>query len=76
MADEDEIILVELDDDELVQQMHDDLYDGMQEEIVEGVVISRFGFLCFSHIYAIVFNEKVNEKCCQPSCLFIGTPTC
>ena len=32
-ADEDEIIL-DLDDDELVQQMHDDLYDGVQEEIV------------------------------------------
>ena len=32
MADEDEIILTDLDDDELVQQMHDDLYDGLQEE--------------------------------------------
>ena len=39
MADEDEIILVDLDDDELVQQMHDDLYDGLQDEIVEGVKI-------------------------------------
>ena len=39
MADEDDIILAELDDEELVQQMHDDLYDGMQEEIVEGVNI-------------------------------------
>jgi len=39
MADEDEIILSELDDDELVQQMHDDLYDGLQEEVVEGVNI-------------------------------------
>ncbi|MBL6623131.1 MAG: B12-binding domain-containing protein [Alphaproteobacteria bacterium] len=39
MADEEDIILAELDDDELVQQMHDDLYDGMQEEIVEGVNI-------------------------------------
>ena len=28
MAVEDEIILADLDDDELVQQMHDDLYDG------------------------------------------------
>ena len=28
-----------MDDDELVQQMHDDLYDGMQDEIVEGVNI-------------------------------------
>ena len=39
MADEDEIILADLDDDELVQQMHDDLYDGLQDEIVEGVKI-------------------------------------
>ena len=39
MSDEDEIILSELDDDELVQQMHDDLYDGLQEEVVEGVNI-------------------------------------
>ena len=39
MADEDEIILADLDDDELVQQMHDDLYDGLQDEIVEGVTI-------------------------------------
>jgi corrinoid protein of di/trimethylamine methyltransferase len=39
MSDEDNIILAELDDDELVQQMHDDLYDGLQDEIVEGVSI-------------------------------------
>ena len=36
---EDEIILDELNDDELVLQMHDDLYDGLKEEIVEGVNI-------------------------------------
>jgi corrinoid protein of di/trimethylamine methyltransferase len=39
MSDEEEIILSELDDDELVQQMHDDLYDGLQDEIREGVNI-------------------------------------
>ncbi len=39
MADDDEIILSELDDDELVQQMFDDLYDGLKEEIEEGVNI-------------------------------------
>ncbi|PRY94979.1 5-methyltetrahydrofolate--homocysteine methyltransferase [Hasllibacter halocynthiae] len=39
MSDEDEIILSELDDDELVQQMFDDLYDGLREEIEEGVNI-------------------------------------
>ncbi len=40
MADEDdEIILSELNDEELVLQMHDDLYDGLKEEIEEGVNI-------------------------------------
>jgi len=37
--DEDDIVLSELDDDELVQQMHDDLYDGLKEEIEEAVNI-------------------------------------
>ena len=36
---DDEIILSELSDDELVQQMHDDLYDGLKEEIEESVRI-------------------------------------
>ncbi|NIZ08652.1 B12-binding domain-containing protein [Pseudooceanicola sp. HF7] len=36
---EDDIILSELDDEELVQQMMDDLYDGLKEEIEEGVRI-------------------------------------
>jgi len=40
MADEeDDIILSELNDDELVLQMHDDLYDGLKEEITDGVNI-------------------------------------
>ncbi len=39
MADEDEIILSELNDEELVLQMHEDLYDGLAEEIEEGVNI-------------------------------------
>lgn len=39
MSDEDEIILSELDDEELVQQMFDDLYDGLKEEIEEGTRI-------------------------------------
>jgi corrinoid protein of di/trimethylamine methyltransferase len=38
MAD-DEIILANLDDPALVKQMHEDLYDGLKEEIVEGVDI-------------------------------------
>ncbi len=40
MSDEEEdIILSELSDEELVQQMHDDLYDGLKDEILEGVNI-------------------------------------
>ncbi|PAQ07636.1 corrinoid protein [Mesorhizobium temperatum] len=33
------VILSKLSDDELVQQMHDDLYDGLKEEIEEGTRI-------------------------------------
>ena len=40
MADEeDDIVLSELNDEELVEQMHQDLYDGLKEEIEEGVNI-------------------------------------
>jgi 5-methyltetrahydrofolate--homocysteine methyltransferase len=37
--DEEDIILTDLPDDELVEQMHDDLYDGLKEEVVEGTEI-------------------------------------
>ena len=37
--DQDDIILADLDDEELVQQMFDDLYDGLKEEIEESVNI-------------------------------------
>ena len=39
IIEEDEIILSELADDELVEQMHEDLYDGLADEIVEGTKI-------------------------------------
>ena len=39
MADDEEIILSELSDEDLVLQMHDDLYDGMKDEIEEAVNI-------------------------------------
>ena len=39
MENDDEIILADMEDDELVLQMHDDLYDGMKDEIVEAVNI-------------------------------------
>ena len=35
----DEIVLADLADDDLVQQMHNDLYDGLKGEVVEGVTI-------------------------------------
>jgi 5-methyltetrahydrofolate--homocysteine methyltransferase len=39
MSDTDDLDLRSLDDDELTQQMHDDLYDGLKDEIEEGVYI-------------------------------------
>ena len=39
MSDEDDIVLAELSDKDLVLQMHDDLYDGLKEEIIEGTEI-------------------------------------
>jgi methylmalonyl-CoA mutase cobalamin-binding domain/chain len=39
MADQEEIDLSTLPDDELVKQMHDDLYDGLADEIAEGTTI-------------------------------------
>ncbi len=38
-ANDEDLDLTTLDDEELVQQMHDDLYDGLAEEIDEGVRI-------------------------------------
>ena len=42
-ADDDEIDLASLDDGELTAQMHDDLYDGLADEIAEGtnILLSR-----------------------------------
>ncbi|MAA98588.1 MAG: cobalamin-binding protein [Stappia sp.] len=39
MSGEDDLDLRSLTDEELVEQMHDDLYDGLKDEIVEGVNI-------------------------------------
>ena len=39
MSDDEDIILADLSDDDLVLQMHDDLYDGLTEEIEEGTRI-------------------------------------
>ena len=42
---DEELDLSTLPDDELVQQMHDDLYDGLKEEIEEGtnILLERCG---------------------------------
>jgi hypothetical protein len=39
VADYEEIDLQALNDEELVEQMHNDLYDGMRDEIVDGTKI-------------------------------------
>src|ERR1051325_8991357 len=39
MSDEGELDLRSLNDEELTQQIHDDLYDGLKEEVEEGVHI-------------------------------------
>jgi len=39
MSDEEDIVLSELNDEDLTLQMHDDLYDGLADEIHEGVNI-------------------------------------
>src|SRR5438309_6561232 len=45
VADYEEIDLSALSDDELVEQMHNDLYDGMKDEIVEGTnILPQRGF--------------------------------
>ena len=38
-GDLEELVLSELSTEELVEQMHDDLYDGLKEEIEEGTTI-------------------------------------
>jgi methylmalonyl-CoA mutase cobalamin-binding domain/chain len=38
-AEYEDIILSELPDDELIEQMHDDIYDGLAEEVAEGTQI-------------------------------------
>src|SRR3954462_4830747 len=39
MSDQDDLDLATLTDEDLVAQMHDDLYDGLADEILEGTTI-------------------------------------
>ena len=43
-GEEEEIVLANLSDDELVKQMHDDMYDGLSEEIDETVPVADSGY--------------------------------
>jgi methanogenic corrinoid protein MtbC1 len=76
MAD-DEIILEDLSDEELVQQMHDDLYDGLKEEIEEGTrILLKRGWTPYDvltqalvegmRIVGIDFRDGISSsrKCC------------
>ena len=49
---EEEIILADLSDEDLVVQMHDDLYDGLGEEIVEGtnILLERGWAVSYTHL--------------------------
>ena len=70
--DEVEIILSELDDDELVQQMFDDLYDGLKEEIEEGVNILLERKWALQHTYrSIVGGMTIVGKDFRDGILFV-----
>ena len=75
MADDGELDLNSLSDDELVQQMHDDLYDGLKDEVVEGVnILSHF---CYpSGIQqAALFAQAALERCgVRTSCRDVPVP--
>jgi methanogenic corrinoid protein MtbC1 len=81
MAD-DEIILSELSDDELVQQMHDDLYDGLKEEIEEGTnILLERGWVPYKVLtealvegMRIVGEDSATASCSCRKCCFRPTP--
>ena len=49
MSDSDDLDLAALPDDELVTQMHEDLYDGLAPEIAEGTIDRKSTRLNSSH---------------------------
>jgi methylmalonyl-CoA mutase cobalamin-binding domain/chain len=59
--DYEDIDLAALTDDELVEQMHNDLYDGMRDEIVEGTnILLKRGFSATKVLYdALVAGMKI-----------------
>ena len=70
MADEDEIILTDLDDDELVQQMHDDLYDGHENQIdVSKVDVSTNGIELIDREFIAAIREGREPNSSLAQCL-------
>jgi len=63
--DEEDIILADLSDEDLTAQMHDDLYDGLADEIAEGtqILLDR-GWGA---------DKVLNDASCPRSCL-LQTP--
>ena len=61
MADYEEIDLSALSDDELVEQMHNDLYDGMRDEIVEDARTREREIRLGAEDYADVFDKVTND---------------
>ena len=70
---EDDIILSELDDEELVQQMFDDLYDGLKEEIEEGLnfLLEREGMPYQFLSEALVVGMTIVGKDFRDGILFV-----
>ncbi|MFT6453029.1 MAG: 5-methyltetrahydrofolate--homocysteine methyltransferase [Halocynthiibacter sp.] len=73
MSEDQEIILSELPDEELVLQMHDDLYDGMKDEIAESVnILLGRGWLPYKILTeALVAGMKVVGDDFRDGILFV-----
>jgi methylmalonyl-CoA mutase cobalamin-binding domain/chain len=71
--DQDDIILSELDDDELVQQMFDDLYDGLRDEIMEAVnILLGRGWIPYDVLTkALVGGMTIVDKDFRDGILFV-----
>ena len=79
MSDQDDLDLATLNDEDLVAQMHDDLYDGLADEILEGTTIcstaagvptgcstTRWSKACASSASTSVTGSCSSPRCCWP----------
>ena len=73
---DDDLDLSTLDDEDLTAQMHDDLYDGLADEIVEGTEILSRGWAADKVLNdALVEGMRIvgidfeMEYCSSPKCL-------